>query len=86
MDPDGTVEQVAEALRRARANGKGVVGMKIYGSGQWRSVEQHQQSLQLALHGGLVDALTIGHVSSAQIDDTIANMASVLGAPRSTSY
>jgi aryl-alcohol dehydrogenase-like predicted oxidoreductase len=89
MDPDGTVEQVAEALRRARANGKGVVGMKIYGSGQWRSLEQRRQSLELALRGsaqsslrgGLVDAITIGHLSTEQIDDTIANMEHVLAAP-----
>ncbi|HVZ36267.1 MAG TPA: aldo/keto reductase, partial [Polyangiaceae bacterium] len=89
MDPDGTVEQVAEALRRARANGKGVVGMKIYGSGQWRSAEQRRQSLELALRGGpagsnqgpLVDAITIGHVSTEQIDDTLANMEQVLGLP-----
>ncbi|MEO8181136.1 MAG: aldo/keto reductase [Deltaproteobacteria bacterium] len=83
MDPDGTVEQVAQTLRRARANGKGVVGMKIYGSGQWQSAEQRRESLELALHGGLVDALTIGHLSSAQIDDTLANMESVLATPRS---
>lgn len=89
MDPDGTVEQVAEALRRARANGKGVVGMKIYGSGQWQSAEQRRQSLELALrgsaqnsvHGGLVDAVTIGHLSTGQIDDTIANMERVLATP-----
>jgi aryl-alcohol dehydrogenase-like predicted oxidoreductase len=86
MDPDGTVEQVAETLRRARANGKGVVGMKIYGSGQWQSAEQRRQSLELAFHGGrppseqagLVDAVTIGHVSPEQIDDSIANLERVL--------
>jgi aryl-alcohol dehydrogenase-like predicted oxidoreductase len=78
MDPDGSVEQVAETLRRARANGKGVVGMKIYGSGQWQTPEQRRQSLQLALGAGLVDAVTIGHLSTAQIDDTIANMERVL--------
>jgi aryl-alcohol dehydrogenase-like predicted oxidoreductase len=81
MDPDGTVEQVADTLRRARSNGKGVVGMKIYGGGQWQSAEQRRTSLELALHGGLVDALTIGHVSTEQIDDTIANMESVLASP-----
>jgi hypothetical protein len=55
--------------------------MKIYGSGQWRSPEQRRQSLELALHGGLVDALTIGHLSCEQIDDTLANMESVLATP-----
>jgi aryl-alcohol dehydrogenase-like predicted oxidoreductase len=78
MDPDGTVEQVADTLRLARANGKGVVGMKIYGAGHWSSPEQRRQSLQLALTTGVTDAITIGHVSRSQLDDTIENMNAVL--------
>jgi 1-deoxyxylulose-5-phosphate synthase len=80
MDSDASVEQVAATLRLARANGKGVVGMKIYGAGDWQSPEQRRQSLELALHGGLVDAMTIGHVTSEQLDDTIANMDAILRA------
>lgn len=78
MDPDANVEQVAATLRLARENGKGVVGMKIYGSGQWQGAEQRRASLALAFGGGLVDAVTIGHMSPAQVDDTIANMDAVL--------
>jgi aryl-alcohol dehydrogenase-like predicted oxidoreductase len=83
MDSDASVEQVADTLKLARANGKGVVGMKIYGAGDWTSPEQRRASLDYALHGGLVDAMTIGHVSSAQFDDTVANIEAVL-ASRST--
>lgn len=79
MDSDATVAEVGDTLRLARANGKGVVGMKIYGAGDWQSPEQRRASLELALHGGLVDAMTIGHVSAAQVDDTIANVEAVLG-------
>jgi aryl-alcohol dehydrogenase-like predicted oxidoreductase len=78
MDDDATVEQVADTLKLARANGKGVVGMKIYGAGSWTSNEQRRASLEYALHGGLVDAMTIGHVNQAQFDDTIANIEAVL--------
>lgn len=81
MDSDATVEQVASTLRLARKNGKGVVGMKIYGAGDWNSPEQRRGSLEYALHGGLVDAMTIGHVSQAQFDDTVANIESVLKNP-----
>jgi hypothetical protein len=77
MDEDATTEQVAETLQLARANGKGVVGMKIYGSGEWQSPEQRRQSLAYALDG-LVDAMTIGHLSAAQFDDTVANIEAVL--------
>ncbi len=82
MDPDGTVEQVADTLRLARANGKGVVGMKIYGAGHWRTPEQRRQSLELALTTGVTDAISIGHVSCSQIDDTIDNMNAVLAGAR----
>lgn len=74
MDSDASVEQVAATLKLARANGKGVVGMKIYGAGDWTSPAQRRASLDNALHGGLVDAMTIGHVSSSQFDDTVASI------------
>jgi len=80
MDDDASVAQVADTLRLARANGKGVVGMKIYGAGDWAKPEQRRASLDNALHGGLVDAMTIGHVSSAQFDDTVASIESLLKA------
>ncbi len=80
MDEDASIDEVAATLRLARANGKGVVGMKIYGAGQWSGPEQRKQSLHHALDNGLVDAMTIGHLSEAQLDDTIANIDSVLAA------
>src|SRR5690606_15917791 len=78
MDEDASVEEVANTLRLARANGKGVVGMKIYGAGEWNSEEQRRQSLKYALEGGLVDAMTIGSLSPEQFDDTVRNTESVL--------
>jgi aryl-alcohol dehydrogenase-like predicted oxidoreductase len=78
MDDDASVEQVADTLRLARANGKAVIGMKIYGAGDWNSAEQRKQSLHYAVHNGLVDAMTIGHMSVEQLDDTIQNLNAVL--------
>jgi predicted aldo/keto reductase-like oxidoreductase len=80
MDSDATVEQVAATLKLARANGKGVVGMKIYGAGDLRNPEERLKSLEYALHGGLVDAMTIGHTSAEQLNDTIANIETILRA------
>jgi aryl-alcohol dehydrogenase-like predicted oxidoreductase len=78
MDEDATVDEVATTLQLARANGKGVVGMKIYGSGEWRSPEQRKESIRYALDNGLVDAMTIGHTNLDQLDDTILNIEAVL--------
>jgi 1-deoxyxylulose-5-phosphate synthase len=78
MDEDASVEQVMATLRRARANGKGVVGMKIYGAGRFNGPEQRLSSLRMALTQGLTDAITIGHASPEQFDDTVKNMERVL--------
>jgi 1-deoxyxylulose-5-phosphate synthase len=78
MDPDASIDQVNETLKLARANGKGVVGMKIYGEGGYSGDEQRLASLTSVFSNGLADAITVGHMSEAQFDNTIANMESVL--------
>ena len=78
MDPDASVEGVNETLRFARANGKGVVGMKIYGEGGYASDAQRLESLTSVFANGLADAITIGHMSEAQFDNTFSNMEQVL--------
>ena len=57
---DDTAEEVAKTLRRARANGKAVVGMKIFGAGTLTRPEDREASLRYVLGNGLVDAMTIG--------------------------
>jgi 1-deoxyxylulose-5-phosphate synthase len=79
MDEDASVEQVADTLRLARRNGKGVVGMKIYGAGDLKTPELRRASLEYALHEELVDAMTIGHENSEQLNDTLQNIQAVLG-------
>jgi aryl-alcohol dehydrogenase-like predicted oxidoreductase len=79
MDQDASVAEVRATLVRARANGKAVIGMKVYGNGNWASPEQRRESLRTAFEDGLVDAVTIGHLSTEQFDDTSQNLASVLG-------
>jgi 1-deoxyxylulose-5-phosphate synthase len=65
------------------ADGKAVVGMKVYGNGGWATPEQRRESLRSAFEDGLVDAVTIGHLSTDQFDDTLQNLGSVLGGARS---
>ena len=74
---DGTAEDVAKVLKRARANGKAVVGMKIFGEGKLVSPEEKDASLQFVLGNELVDAVTIGMMNPAQVDDTLERMARV---------
>jgi aryl-alcohol dehydrogenase-like predicted oxidoreductase len=72
------VPDVAETLKKARANGKFVVGMKIFGAGQLVGREQRDASLRYVWGNKLVDAITIGFESPAQVDDTVAHLTRVL--------
>jgi 1-deoxyxylulose-5-phosphate synthase len=78
VDTPARVPEVAETLKKARANGKFVVGMKIFGAGELVGQEQRDKSLRHAWENKLVDAMTIGFEKPAQIDDTIAHLNRVL--------
>jgi aryl-alcohol dehydrogenase-like predicted oxidoreductase len=71
---DGTAEEVAAVLKKARANGKAVVGMKIFGAGKLVEPEQKDASLRFVFENNLVDAVTIGMVSTSEVDDTIRRL------------
>lgn len=67
-------EAVAKVLEQARANGKGVVGMKIFGAGELAETAQREESLRYVWGRDLVDAMTIGFEAPAQVDDTIVRL------------
>jgi len=71
---DASVEEVTGVLKQARASGKVIIGMKIFGAGKLTSPEQKDASLKYVWDNGLVDAVTIGMLSPEQIDDTIERM------------
>lgn len=74
---DGTAEEVAAVLKRARGNGKAVVGMKIFGAGKLVAPDEKDASLQYVLGNDLVDAVTIGMMNPGEVDDTLQRMARV---------
>jgi aryl-alcohol dehydrogenase-like predicted oxidoreductase len=74
---DGTADEVAAVLKRARANGKAVVGMKIFGAGKLVAPEEKDASLKFVFGNDLVDAVTIGMLKPGEVDDTLQRMARV---------
>jgi len=68
---DGTPENVMQVLKEAKENGKGVIGMKIFGCGDLTKDEQRQKSLEFVIKSKNVDCMTIGMESIAQVDDTV---------------
>ena len=74
---DGTAEEVAAVLKQARASGKAVVGMKIFGAGKLVKPEEKDASLQFVWSRGLVDAITIGMLKTSEVDDTVKRISQV---------
>lgn len=77
---DASVEELSAVLRQARSNGKGVVGMKIFGAGKLTSPEAKDASLKYVIEHRLVNAITIGTTSPDQVDDTVARVDKALQA------
>jgi aryl-alcohol dehydrogenase-like predicted oxidoreductase len=66
---DGTPEQITAVLKETKANGKAVIGMKIFGEGQLS--EEREACIRFAQQLGVLDAMTIGFERPEQIDDVL---------------
>jgi predicted aldo/keto reductase-like oxidoreductase len=75
---DGTPDEIKSILRTARENGKGVIGMKIFGEGKHVSDEEREQSFRFALTGESLHCMTLGLESIAQMDDAIERVMGIV--------
>jgi aryl-alcohol dehydrogenase-like predicted oxidoreductase len=75
---DDTPGKVMRILKKAHDSGKGVVGMKIFGAGDFIKEEQRETSLKYVLESKNIDAMTIGFENTNQIDDTIKRINRIL--------
>jgi len=73
MDTDA--EEVVPVLARLKAQGKGIVGMKILGAGQLR--KRVDEALAYAVGSPVLDAFTIGAANQAELQDLIERIAKV---------
>jgi predicted aldo/keto reductase-like oxidoreductase len=68
---DGTPDEVKALLNKAVRNGKGVIGMKIFGQGESASDQEREQSIQYVMAPGILHSMTLGFESQAQLDDSV---------------
>lgn len=68
---DAEPDIIKEVLATAKANGKGVIGMKIFGEGKRIKEEEREQSIQFALTKANIHCMTLGLESVQQMDDAI---------------
>jgi aryl-alcohol dehydrogenase-like predicted oxidoreductase len=70
MSMDDKPDKVVPVLKKLRAAGKGVVGMKIIGEGRLSNdAEKRDTSARFVLGLGCVDVLNIGFEKTEEIDD-----------------
>jgi aryl-alcohol dehydrogenase-like predicted oxidoreductase len=70
---DAAPNQVIPVLRQAKAAGKAIIGMKIFGEGQL--VEEREACIKFAQDHDFMDAMTIGFERPEQIDEVLGLMA-----------
>jgi 1-deoxyxylulose-5-phosphate synthase len=66
------ITPVLAELKTMRAEGHGVIGMKIIGNGDFTNAEDREKSIRFAMSRPELDAITIGFKSTAEIDEAIA--------------
>jgi 1-deoxyxylulose-5-phosphate synthase len=68
------VNPVVAELKNLRAKKRGVIGMKIYGNGEFLDPEDREKSIRFAMSRPELDAVVIGFKSPAEIDEAIQRM------------
>ncbi len=71
---DGTPDKVMKVLETARKNGKGVIGMKVFGMGDLIKDEQREKSLNYVIKSGNVHCMTLGLETKQQVDDAVSRV------------
>jgi aryl-alcohol dehydrogenase-like predicted oxidoreductase len=74
---DGPVDDVVSILKKLHDAGKGILGMKILGEGKPEVTAKMAESLEFVLGLGSVDAMTIGFMNAAQLDEVMTRIEEV---------
>ena len=70
----GNVPEVVSHVKQARANGMGVISMKLVGEGRFTNREDRKAAMRFAFRHAGVDCVTVGYKNTAEIDEAIENL------------
>ena len=73
----GNVTEVVTHVKQARANGLGVISMKLIGEGVFNH-DDRQKAMRYAFRNAGVDCVTVGYKSPGEVDEAIANLNAAL--------
>ena len=74
------VPAVIEQIKRMRAKGHGVIGMKLIGNGDFTDPADREKAIRFVMQSNLTDAVVIGFKSPAEIDEAIMCINNALAA------
>ncbi|MGC8742731.1 MAG: aldo/keto reductase [Verrucomicrobiia bacterium] len=74
------INPVLEQIKTMRAKGRGIIGMKIIGNGDFTNPEDREKSIRFAMATKELDAIVIGFKSRAEIDEAIERINRALAA------
>lgn len=72
------VSPVVDQLKAMKAKGRGVIGMKIIGNGEFVNAEDREKSIRFAMSRPELDAVVIGFKTRSEIDEAIQRMNAAL--------
>jgi predicted aldo/keto reductase-like oxidoreductase len=78
VDTVHEVSPVVAEIKAMKAKGRGVIGMKIIGNGEFTNAEDREKSIRFAMSMREIDAIVIGFKNRAEIDEAIQRMNSAL--------
>jgi aryl-alcohol dehydrogenase-like predicted oxidoreductase len=68
MRTDAAMDQVVPVVKKAHDAGKGIIGMKLVGEGQF-DAQRREESINWVLGLGCVDCLVVGYEKTGQVDE-----------------
>jgi 1-deoxyxylulose-5-phosphate synthase len=80
QDPGHETSPVVQEIKTMHAKGRGVIGMKIIGNGEFVNAEDREKSIRFAMSMPELDAVVIGFKNRAEIDEAIERMNRALAA------
>ena len=70
----GNVSEVVAQVKQVRAEGMGVISMKLVGEGAFTTREDRQAAMRFAFNDAGVDCVTLGYKNTAEVDEAIENL------------
>ena len=72
------VAPVVKEIKAMKAKGRGIIGMKIIGNGEFVDAEDREKSIRFAMSMPELDAVVIGFKNRAEVDEAIRRINSAL--------